>query len=273
MSELETLLYDERDSVAWVTLNRPDVHNAFNRKMTEELRDLWKGLRYNEDVRCIVLTGAGEKAFCVGIDRNEALEGGEPHPQSDSEIGFITPWIYNDSSDLICPKKLGLWKPIVAAVNGMACGGAFYMLGECDIIVAAEHATFFDPHVTYNMAAVYEPIYLLKKMPFHELLRMTLLGNDERMTAERAHQIGFVTEVVAGDKLAESAGWVASSIAAKSPLAIGVSLRAMWAGLELSRDQALSVADVMVRVGDDTQQMMAGQAAFGNAPRPKPRLR
>ena len=74
MSEdFETLLYDERGGVAYVTLNRPDVHNAFNAKMQHELHALWTGLRRNDDVRCVVLTGAGEKAFCTGIDRTETM--------------------------------------------------------------------------------------------------------------------------------------------------------------------------------------------------------
>ncbi len=73
MPEFETLRYEARDGVAWVTLDRPDVLNAFNLKMQHELRALWRGVRVDEDVRCVVLTGAGDKAFCVGIDRQETM--------------------------------------------------------------------------------------------------------------------------------------------------------------------------------------------------------
>ena len=73
MADYETIIYEEVEGVAWVTLNRPDVHNAFNFQMQRELKDVWRSLRSNDDVRCVVLTGAGEKAFCVGIDRNEAM--------------------------------------------------------------------------------------------------------------------------------------------------------------------------------------------------------
>jgi len=76
MSKLETLLYEEKDGVAWVTLNRPDTFNAFNAKMQQELRDLWRGLRRNDEVRCVVLTGAGDKAFCSGGDQKERGQGG-----------------------------------------------------------------------------------------------------------------------------------------------------------------------------------------------------
>ena len=83
----------------------------------------------------------------------------------------------------------------------MACGGAFYLLGEVEFIIAAEHATFFDPHVTYGMTAVFEPILMSHRMPFGELARMTLLGNHERMTAERACEIGLVSQVASAGGL------------------------------------------------------------------------
>ena len=104
--------------------------------------------------------------------------------------------MFNDPGDNIGPKSCDLWKPVIAAVNGMACGGAFYMLGETEFIIAAEHATFFDPHVTYGMVAAFEPIHMLQKLPFGEIMRISLLGNYERMSAARAHQIGMVCEVV-----------------------------------------------------------------------------
>src|SRR5512143_2671376 len=131
MPELQTLLYDEKDGVAWVTLNRPEVYNAFNVQMQRELHDLWHGLRRNDDVRAIVLTGAGDKAFCTGIDRTETM--GEPAPSAGGEpvrrVGSVsTPFMFDDPGANIGPKSCDLWKPVIAAVNGMACGGAFYML-------------------------------------------------------------------------------------------------------------------------------------------------
>src|SRR5712671_441025 len=157
--EFETLLYEERDGVAWVTLNRPEVHNAFNSLMQRELHALWHALRRHDPVKCIVLTGAGDKAFCTGIDRMEQM-GGEADDTTDPNVvgSGATPFMFNDPGDNIGPKSCDLWKPVIAAVNGMACGGAFYMLGETDIIIAAEHATFFDPHVSYGMVAGFETV-------------------------------------------------------------------------------------------------------------------
>src|ERR1700750_1961629 len=102
----------------------------------------------------------------------------------------------------------------------MACGGALYMLGESDIIIAAEHATFFDPHVTYGMVAGFETVHLLQKLPFGEMLRIALLGGMERMSAARAHQVGLVSEVVPAGELLERAFWVARQIAMAPPLAV-----------------------------------------------------
>ena len=120
--------------------------------------------------------------------------------------GYPTPWMYDDPGRDVGPKSRDLWKPVIAAVQGMACGGAFYMLGEVEFIIASDDAMFFDPHVTYGMTAAFEPMQMLSKMPFHEIMRLSLLGAHERMSAERAHQIGLVSEVVPRDELLERAG-------------------------------------------------------------------
>src|SRR5262245_46059298 len=240
MTEFQTLLYEEKNGVAWVTLNRPAVHNAFNVQMQRELHELWRGLRRNDAVRCIVLTGAGDKAFCTGIDRTETMGAGAA--AGARVVGAAsTPFMFDDPAANIGPKTCDLWKPVIAAVNGMACGGAFYMLGEVEFIIAAEHATFFDPHVTYGMTAAFEPMHMLHKMPFHEIMRLSLLGNHERLSAKRAYEIGLVSEVVPADKLRETAQWAAEAIASAPPLAIQGTVRAIWAARELSRTQALGL--------------------------------
>ena len=137
-----------------------------------------------------------------------------------------TPFMFNDPGAFINPKQNDLWKPVICAVNGMACAGALYLLGESDIIIAAEHATFFDPHVSYGMVAGFETVHLLQKLPFGEMLRVALMGGHERMSAARAHQIGLVSEVVPADELMERAMWVAQAIAMSPPLAVQGTLRA-----------------------------------------------
>jgi enoyl-CoA hydratase/carnithine racemase len=272
MGDYQTLLYEERDGVAWVTLNRPAVHNAFNVQMQRELHDLWRSLRRNDDVRVAVLTGAGDKAFCTGIDRAETL--GESAAAAQRTVGAAsTPFMFDDPGAQIGPKSCDLWKPVIAAVNGMACGGAFYMLGEVEFIIAAEHATFFDPHVTYGMTAAFEPMHMLQKMPFHEIMRLSLLGNHERLSAKRAFEIGLVSEVVPHPQLRAAAAWAAEAIASAPPLAIQGTLRAIWAARELSRTQALGLGYAFIGLGTNRESIQQGQAAFAAGKRVQWKLR
>ena len=272
MPSYETLLYEEKNGAAWVTLNRPEVHNAFNAQMQRELRDLWRGLRRNDAVNVVVLTGAGEKAFCTGIDRTETM--GSAPGSSERVVGAgTTPFMFDDPGENIGPKSCDLWKPVIAAVNGMACGGAFYMLGEVEFIIAAESATFFDPHVTYGMTAAFEPMHMLQKMPFHEIMRLSLLGSHERLSAKRAHEIGLVSELVPPAKLREAAQWAADAIASAPPLAIQGTVRAIWAARELSRSQALSLGYAFIGLGTNQESIRQGQAAFAAGKRVQWKLR
>ena len=274
----ETLLYEVRDGVAWVTLNRPEVHNAFNVAMQKELRDVWRGMRHDDDVRVAVLTGAGDRAFCTGIDRTETMGSSEQQEATpDGETKTVgsgsTPFHFDDPGDYVGPKSNDLWKPVIAAVNGMACGGAFYMLGEVEFIIAADHATFFDPHVTYGMTAAFEPIHMLQKMPFGEIMRVSLMGNHERLSAQRAHAVGLVSEVVPADQLHDAAAFCADAIASAPPLAIEGTVRAIWSGLEHSRSQALGLGYAYIGLGTDAESLRQGQATFSSGKRIEWRLR
>ena len=275
METYETLLYEERDGVAVVTLNRPELHNAFNEAMQQELKRVWTSLRTNDDVRAVVLTGAGDKAFCSGLDRSESIENFLSESQIDrsTRSGRVsTPFMFNDPGENINPKQNDLWKPVIAAVNGMACGGALYMLGEVDIIIAADHATFFDPHVTYGMVMGFESVHLFQKLPLGETLRFALLGSHERMSAGRAYQLGLVSEVAPLAELMERAMWVASAIASEPVLAVQGTLRAVWMANELAREQALAQVSTLVSLGTDRDNLADGQRTF-KGKRPEWRVR
>ena len=261
----ETIDYTERDGVAVVTLNRPEVHNAFNETMTTELRTIWQSLRRNDDVRSVVLTAAGEKAFCTGIDRSEV-------PAEDGEYDF-SPYTYDDPGKDLGPRSQQLWKPVIAAVNGMACGGAFYLLGESDIIIAAEHATFFDPHVTYGMPAVFEPTLMLARMPFGEAMRMSLVGTAERIGAAKAESMGLVTQVVAADQLQDAAFELAATIASFPPAAVQASLRTLWAARDLTTAQAVELGNVFLNLSMSAESMAQGQQTFSARAKAKPTIR
>lgn len=145
---------DKAGGVAVVTLDRERKHNAIDLATAAELAEVWREFRHAQDVRAVVLTGAGPAAFCTGIDRGVCV----PQPAS--------PYSVDDPLLSVGPKANDLWKPVVAAVNGMACGGAFYLLGESEFIVSSSAATYFDPHTAYGMVSAYEAVYMAQRMPF-----------------------------------------------------------------------------------------------------------
>jgi enoyl-CoA hydratase/carnithine racemase len=260
--ELETLLYHEENGVAYVTMNRPEVQNCFNPLMIDEFAQVWEAMRWNDDVRAAVLTGTGEQAFCTGYDRNT--------------IPFDVPWdpyTYDDPGLSIGPRVNRMWKPVIAAVNGTVAAGAFYLLGQVDFIIAAEHATFLEPHVSYIMPAVYEPIELLAKIPFGEAARMALLGANERMSARRAYEIGLVSEVVPSEELMSSATWAAETIAAQPTDAVMATLRTLWAARDMFPSQATALGNAFLHLGVNKQRLREGEETFVARPRTKPRIR
>ena len=269
----ETIDVKVEDGVAWVVLDRPEVRNAINATMQRELAATWERFRHDDDVRCVVLTGEGQ-SFCTGIDRDEAVSDDNNAAMAAGDYpGYPTPWMYDDPGRDVGPKSRDLWKPVIAAVNGMACGGAFYLLGEVEFIVASDDAVFFDPHVTYGMTAAFEPIQMLSKMPFHEIMRLSLLGASERMSAARACEIGLVSEVVPRDELRAHVGELAQAIADAPPLVVQGTMRALWTALEVPRTQAIGMANLFTRIGSDAAAFRAGQERFASGERVRWRLR
>ncbi|WP_280844343.1 MULTISPECIES: enoyl-CoA hydratase/isomerase family protein [unclassified Streptomyces] len=229
---------DKDTGVAVVTLDRPHRLNAIDLALRDELVSAWRELRFDDTVRAVVLTGAGERAFCTGLDRDADV------PQPDS------PYMADDPLLHVGPKSCDLWKPVIAAVNGMACGGAFYLLGESDFLVADPAATFFDPHTTYGMVSAYESVLMAQLMPHGEAARTALMGTAERLSAERAHAIGLVTEL-AGPGGALAAATAAASVIAGYP-AQGVqgTVRALWAAKEAAVQRGFAQAPHLVALGN-----------------------
>jgi enoyl-CoA hydratase/carnithine racemase len=261
LPETTAVRYAQADGVAVVTLDRPEVGNAFDAAMLADMEAVWRHVRADPDVRAVVLTGAGDRAFCTGIDRSAI-------PEEDFD-----PYTYDDPGRLLGPKSRGVWKPVVAAVNGMACGGAFYLLGEADVVIASSTATFFDPHVTYGMTAVFEPLLLLARMPFGEVLRMALMGAAERMSAETARAAGLVSEVVEPDALADAAHRVAAVIAAQPAAAVQATLRTVWAARDLAPQQATDLGNVFLALGTSAEALAEGNRRFASGQRQEWRLR
>jgi enoyl-CoA hydratase/carnithine racemase len=227
LSGYTTIDVELDEHVLTVTLNRPDRLNAFDEAMCDEFERLWKATAFDDDVHVVVLRAAGERAFSSGVDVTEPI-----HQPPNA-------WSHRDPGARLGPKANHCWKPLVCAVHGMAAGGAFYWINEADFVICSEDATFFEPHVSYGMTAALEPIGLIYKIPLGDVIRMAVLGLDERISASRALQIGLVTEVLPRDRLWARAAELAAAIARKPPIAVQGTIRAIWESLDLGRRAAL----------------------------------
>jgi len=219
----ETIEFDVADHVATITLDRPDRMNSFDRTMCEELRDAWVTVRDTDGVHVAVLRANGERAFCTGLDVKAGVW------WRDDNI-----WNHVDPGVHLGPRSNKVWKPVVCAVQGMCAGGGQYLVNECDIVIASDDATFFDPHANGSIVSAVEPIGMLHRgVPLGEVLRWALMGSDERLTAATAQQIGLVTEVVPASSLRDRAADIAAQIARRDPIAIQGTVRAIWEATEM----------------------------------------
>ncbi|TFE48132.1 enoyl-CoA hydratase/isomerase family protein [Streptomyces sp. ICN441] len=249
---------DGRTGVAVVTLDRPARHNAIDLAMAEELAAVWRRFRFDDGVRAVVIAGAGGEAFCTGVDRSAVV----PQPTS--------PYSMDDPLLRIGPKANDLWKPVIAAVRGLACGGAFYLLGEAEFLIAAEDAVFFDPHTTYGMVSAYESVHMAMRMPFGEVARTALMGSAERLSARRAYETGLVSEVTPPGEEVPAAVRCAEVIASHPTEAVQGTVRAVWSAKEAVRAVALAQAPHLVTLGNLPPER---QAELFAARRPGFRLR
>jgi enoyl-CoA hydratase/carnithine racemase len=218
------LLYEKDGHVLTLTLNRPDRMNALNRNLLKnELPGAIRLAAADPDVRVVILTGAGEKAFCAGADLKDTAETGRI---GGSQQG---PYYRGSPTDFL---HQGFDKPVIVAVNGMCLGAGLHFVADGDLVIAAENATFFDTHVRVGQVFALEAIGLLKKIPFGEVMRMMLLSGSERLSAARALALGLVSEVVPNAELLSRARAHAAAIAELSPATIAASKRALWQALD-----------------------------------------
>lgn len=226
--DLTTIDLHVVDHVATITLDRPEAMNSFDRTMCEELRSTWAFVRDTDDVHVTVLQANGDRAFCTGLDVKQGAW------WRDDNI-----WTHEDPGALIGPRSNKVWKPVVCAVQAMCAGGGQYLVNESDIVIAADAATFFDPHANGSIVSAVEPIGMLHRgVPLGEVLRWALMGSDERITAATARQIGIVTEVVPPDELRGRAADIAAQIARRDPIAVQGTVRAIWESLDMPASTA-----------------------------------
>jgi E-phenylitaconyl-CoA hydratase len=225
--DLATLLVERHDRVLLVTMNRPDRLNAYDRTMVEELRSVWRHADLDEGVHALVLTAAGTRGFSTGFDVDDTLEAEVVSPSLD-EHGQVA----------ITARDLGINKPVVVAVNGFCCAGGWHFVDDADVVLASETASFFDTHVDVGLANPVEAVGMLSKLPAGEVLRMVLSGRDYRLGAQRAHELGLVTEVVPGERLVERALEIAAVIAQHPVELLRTSLETLWTAILEQRASA-----------------------------------
>lgn len=271
--ELETVIYEKKNRVAYVTLNRPHRLNAITPQMNEELQQVWAD--YNEDDECwvAVVTGAGERAFCAGADLKELsqrYEKGE-HPSGASLTGPRVRMMQEGFKP--SPAMNDVLKPVIAAVNGVTAGGGLHFLAECDFAICSDNATFTDPHVSFGLVSAVETLGVSRRIPVGPVMRMVMMGRFERMDAQRAYELGLVTEVVPLEKLMPRATELAETIAENCPYAVRQSKRAIIGGLEMTLQDARVMAWHIIEETDRTVDAHEGALAFAEKRKPQWKLR
>ncbi len=248
--DLTAIELDVSDHIATITLDRPEALNAFNGAMARDLVAAWSAIRDDDDVHVVVLQANGERAFSTGLDVGEDTD------------WFMRSNVWNsvDPGSMLSPKlHHRVWKPVVAAVHGMAAGGGQYFLNEADIVICSEDAEFFDPHASVGIVSALEPIGMLARgVNLGEVMRWALMGNEERVTAETALRIGLVSEVVPRDQLRARAREIAATIAARNPQAIQGTVRAVWESLDMTRSMALQNGLAYTLIGNEAAPQAKG---------------
>lgn len=211
--------------VGWLIFDRPDAGNAIDAQMFIDLEHAWAELGADDTVSVIVNTGNG-RAFQTGLDVVQLARDPEALKASSRQTKRaelrLTAW------------HCGVTKPVIAAVNGICAGGGLHFVADADIVIASSNAEFLDPHVSVGQVTAFETIGMLKKSPTESIARMAFLGRHERITADRARQLGILSEVVEPEQLRARAQNIAETIA-RHPLAQLRQLkRQLWAALEVA---------------------------------------
>jgi enoyl-CoA hydratase len=253
----DNLLFEVNDKIARITFNRPNVLNALNRKTMDELGDCLKKVRADDDIRVLILTGAGEKAFVAGADINELSQ---QTPVNGREFTLYGQEIFH--------RLETLGKPVIAAINGFALGGGCELALACTLRVAARNAKLGQPEVKLGIIPGYGGTQRLPRLcgkgVAHELI---LTG--EMISAEEALRIGLVNRVVEPGELLATAEAIAKKIIANAPLAVKYALEAVERGMEMPQEEGLYLEATLFGLCCATQDMRDGTRAFLEKRSPK----
>ena len=227
--------YDKQGPVSIITINRPEVLNALDSKSSIELGRVWEDFRDDPDAKVAVLTGAGTRAFCTGVDLRVV---GHPSQESLREVMRDGPYGPRKSRMLPYLKGIDIWKPIIAAINGHAIATGACMILGTDIRVASPNATFSFPEVTFNQLADGGALPRLpRQIPYVHAMRLLLFG--EPIDAEEALRVGLINEIVSQERLMPRAMELAEKLAALGAEGVQMTKQAVLKGLSVGLDEAM----------------------------------
>lgn len=226
MAEYENIKLEIKDEVGWITINRPPV-NVLNIATMKEIIRALEALKENNDVRVVVITGAGEKAFSAGVDVKDHT------PEKVDEMIEVFHEMFK--------ALLEVDKPTIAAVNGVALGGGCELATACDFIVASDKAVFGQPEIKLAVMPTVAFIFLTRFMGRRKALEMILIGDN--ISAEEALKIGLINRVVPPDKLEEAAMELASKLKANSLAALRIARRTFYQILDKTYDEAIRIIE------------------------------
>jgi len=247
---LENLLYEKKGAIAYVTLNRPKVLNALNQRTWENLRTAFEDARDDAEVRGVILTGAGDKAFIAGADISELSHITAIEAEKSSTYG-------QEVLNLV--ENLG--KPVIAAVNGFALGGGCETAMACTIRVASEHAKFGQPEVTLGLIPGGGGTQRLPRL-IGKGRALQIILSGEMISAQEAFRIGLVNEVVPAAELITRAEAILKRIFSNAPVAVKYSLEAVNKGMETSQAEGLSLEASLFGLCAGTEDKKEGTSAF-----------
>jgi enoyl-CoA hydratase len=254
---LETVRYQKKGAIAYVTMNRPKVLNALNKRAITDLKAAFEEARDDSAIRGVIFTGAGDKAFIAGADINEVAADTPVEAQEKTKRGQAV-------MDLI--ENLG--KPVIAAVNGFALGGGCESALACTIRLASENARFGLPEVKLGIMPGYGGTQRLPRL-VGKGVALHLILTGEMISAQEAYRIGLVNEVVPNAELIGRAEAILNQIGANAPLSVKFALQAVNNGLETSLSEGLFLEASLVAICTSTEDKKEGTSAFFEKRSPK----
>jgi enoyl-CoA hydratase/carnithine racemase len=247
------VIYEKRDHVATITLNCPEAFNAISPEVYKELSDTMISFRDDTDVWVAIITGAGQKAFSAGADIKKML------PRLADKSFALPPGVM---------RGLNIWKPIIAAVNGLALGGGLELILACDIRIAAENARFGTPEVSLGLMPGWGGTQRLPRMlPWCKAAELLLMGKP--IDAQEAYRIGLINKVVPREELMSTAQDWAAKICENGPIAVRATKEAMIRGMNMSLDDGLRLEESFFAGLTASEDFKEGISAFVEKRKPR----